>query len=60
MNKMYPEYLDSGPSARLVAADVLLRKEPAEEEEEEDEDEEVDDRNDDDTDDGEEGDGYSE
>jgi hypothetical protein len=38
MSKNHPEYPDSDPSDRVVAADVLLRQEP-DEEEEEDEDE---------------------
>ena len=37
MLRIHPECPDSEPSARLVAANVLLRTEPDEEEEEEDE-----------------------
>jgi hypothetical protein len=55
MSRIHPECPDSDPSDRSVAADVLLRQEPAEEEEEDEEDE--DDDTDDDTDDDE---GYSE
>ena len=55
MSRIHPECPDSDPSDRSVAADVLLRQEPAEEEEEDEEDEDDDD--DDDTDDDE---GYSE
>ena len=55
MRRIRPEYLDSDPSDRSVAADVLLRQEPDEEEDEqEDEGDGKDD--DDDKDD----DGYSE
>jgi len=35
MSKIHPECPDSDPSDRSVAADVLLRQEPAEEEDEE-------------------------
>ena len=34
MSRIHPERLDSGPSDRSVAANVLLRQEPDEEEEE--------------------------
>ena len=37
MSRIHPECPDSGPSDRLVVADVLLRQEPDEEEEEEEE-----------------------
>ena len=57
MSRIHPECPDSDPSDRSVAADVLLRQEPAEEEEEDEEDEDDDDTDDDDTDDDE---GYSE
>ena len=54
---MHPECPDSDPSDQSVAADVLLRKEPAEEEdEEEDEGDGKEDEDDDDDKD----DGYSE
>jgi len=57
MRRIRPEYLDSDPSDRSVAADVLLRHEPDEEEdEEEDEGDGKEDGDDDDKDD----DGYSE
>ena len=57
MSRIHPECPDSDPSDRLVAADVLLRQEPAEEEdEEEDEGNGKEDYDDDDKDD----DGYSE
>ena len=57
MSKIRPEYLDSDPPNRSVAADVLLREEPDEEEdEEEDEGDGKEDDDDDDTAD----DGYSE
>jgi hypothetical protein len=58
VSRIHPECLDSDPSDRWVAADVLLRHEPAEEEDEEEdggdgkEDEDDDDQDDDD--------GYSE
>ena len=58
MSRIYPECLDSAPSDRSVAADVLLRQEP-DEEEEEDEEEDEGDRKEDDEDDGTD-DGYSE
>jgi hypothetical protein len=58
MSRICPECLDSGPSNRSVAADVLLRQEP-DEEEEEDEEEDEGDRKEDDEDDGTD-DGYSE
>ena len=59
MSRIHPECLDSDPSDRSVAADVLVREEPAEEEdEEEDEGDGKDDGKDDDEDD--EDDGYSE
>ena len=50
MSSIHPECLDSDPSDRSVAADVLLRQEPEDEEEEEDDRKKDDD--DDDTDDG--------
>ena len=53
----HPERPDSEPSDRSVAADVLIRQEPAEEENEEED--EGDDKEGDDVDD-KEGDGYSE
>ena len=53
MSRIHPECPDSDPSDRSVAADVLLRQEPAEEEEEEEEKDEEDDDTDDDE-------GYSE
>ena len=56
MSEIHPEYLDAAPSDRSVAADVLVREEPAEEEDEED----GDGKDDDDDDDEEEGEGYSE
>ena len=43
MSSIHPENLDSDPSDRSVAADVLLRQEPDEEEDEEDEDDDTDD-----------------
>jgi hypothetical protein len=53
MSGIRPENLDSDPSDRSVAADVLLRQEPdAEEDEEEDEGDGKEDDDDDDTDDG--------
>jgi hypothetical protein len=53
MSGIRPENLDSDPSDRSVAADVLLRQEPDEEEdEEEDEGDGKEDDEDDDTDDG--------
>jgi hypothetical protein len=59
MSRIYPECLDSGPSDRSVAANVLLRQEP-DEEEEEDEEEDQGDGEDDDDDDDRDDDGYSE
>ena len=56
MSSIHPECLDSDPSDRSVAADVLLRQEPDEEEDEAED--EGDGKEDDDDDD--EGDGYSE
>jgi hypothetical protein len=57
MSRMHPECPDSDPSDQSVAADVLRRKEPAEEEdEEEDEGDGKEDEDDDDDKD----DGYSE
>ena len=53
MSRIHPECPDSGPSDRLVVADVLLRQEPAEEEEEEEEEREEEEEDKDD-------DGYSE
>jgi hypothetical protein len=53
MRRIRPEYLDSDPSDRSVAADVLLRQEPDEEEDEqEDEGDGKEDGDDDDKDDG--------
>ena len=58
MSSIYPECLDSGPSDRSVAANVLLRQEPDDEEEDQEEDEDEGDGNgkeddaDDDNDDG--------
>jgi len=49
MSRIHPECRASGPSDRLVVAEVLLRQEP---DEEEDEEEDEDDGEDDDTDDG--------
>ena len=58
MKRIRPEYLDSDPSDRSVAADVLLlRQEPHEEEDEE---EDEGDGKEDDDDDDENQDGYSE
>jgi len=54
MGRIHPEYPDSDPSDRPVAADALLRQEPDEEEDEEED--EGDGKKDDDKDD----DGYSE
>ena len=54
MRRIRPEYLDSDPSDRSVAANVLFRQEPEEDEEEEEH--EGDGNDDDDADD----DGYSE
>ncbi|HEX4921264.1 MAG TPA: hypothetical protein VFV92_11055, partial [Candidatus Bathyarchaeia archaeon] len=60
MSRIHPEWPDSDPSDRSVAADVLLRQEPDEEEdEEEDEDEDEGDSKEDDDDDDQDG-GYSE
>jgi hypothetical protein len=56
MSRIHPECLDSGPSDRSVAANVLLRQEPDEEEDEQED--EGDDKGDDDDDDRD--DGYSE
>lgn len=57
MSRIHPECRASGPSDRLVVAEVLLRQEPdKEEDEEEDEDDGEDDDDDNDTTD----DGYSE
>jgi hypothetical protein len=39
ISRIYPECLDSDPSDRSVAANVLFRQEPNEEEEDEEEDE---------------------
>ena len=39
MSRILPEYLESEPSDRLVATDILVREEPDEEEEDEEEDE---------------------
>ena len=49
MGRIHPEYPDSDPSDRSVAADALLRQEPDEEEDEGDgkEDDDDDDKNDD-------------
>jgi hypothetical protein len=54
MSSIHPECLDSDPSDRSVAADVLLRQEPDEEEDEEEDDHKEEDG------DGDEDDGYSE
>jgi len=43
MSRIHPECPDSEPPGRSVAADVLLRQEPAEEEEEEEEEDDKDD-----------------
>ncbi|HEY5174729.1 MAG TPA: hypothetical protein VII95_04095 [Terriglobales bacterium] len=56
MSRIHPEILDSHPSDRPVAADILLRQEPNEEEDEGDGTEHDDDNDDDDEDD----EGYSE
>jgi hypothetical protein len=53
MNRIHPECLDSDPSDRSVAGEVLLRQEPAEEEDEEEDEEHEDNDTDDDE-------GYSE
>ena len=47
MSSIHPECLDSDPSDRSVAADVLLRQEPDEEEDEEDEQDEDNEEDDD-------------
>ena len=39
MSRIHPEWPDSDPSDRSVAADILVREEPDEEEEDEEEDE---------------------
>ena len=57
MGRIHPECLDSDPSDRSVAVDVLLRQEPDEEEDEEED--EGDGKQDDDDEDGND-DGYSE
>ena len=57
MSRIHPECLDSDPSDRSVAADVLLRREPDEEEDEEEEEDEGDRKEDDEDEDGD--DGYS-
>ena len=59
MSRIYPECLDSGPSDRSVAANILLRQEPDEEEVDEEEDEDEGDGKKDDEDDDND-DGYSE
>ena len=59
MSRIHPKRLDSGPSDRSVAANVLLRQEPDEEQEDEDEDDDEGDGREDEDDD-EEDDGYSE
>ncbi len=59
MGRIHPECLDSDPSDRSVAVDVLLRQEPDEEEDEEEEEDEGDGKQDDDDEDGND-DGYSE
>jgi hypothetical protein len=56
MTRIHPKCTDSGPSARSIAADVLLRQELDEEEDEEED--EGDGKGDDD--DNDEDDGYSE
>jgi hypothetical protein len=55
MSRIRPEYLDPEASDRSVAADILVREEPAEEEEDEEdgEEEDADNKEDDDE-------GYSE
>ena len=59
MTRIYPEAPGSDPSDRLIAADVLLRQEPAEEED--DEEDEGDGKNDDDDEEeDQDGEGYSE
>jgi len=61
MSRIHPECPDSDPSDRSVAADVLLRQEPAEEEDEEEDEGDGDgDGKEDDDDDDEGDDGYSE
>jgi hypothetical protein len=57
MSRIHPEYPDSDPYDRCVAADVLLRQEPAEEEDDE---EDEGDGKEDDADDDRDDDGYSE
>jgi hypothetical protein len=57
MSRIHPEWPDSDPSDRWVAADVLVRQEPDEEEEEDEGDGTEDDAHDDDDKDD---DGYSE
>ena len=52
MSRIHPECPDSDPSDRSVAADVLLRQEPAEEEDEEEDDGKEDDDDHDTNDDG--------
>ena len=59
MSRIHPECPDSEPLDRSVAADVLVREEPAEEEDEEEDEDEGNGKEDDDDDD-EEDDGYSE
>jgi hypothetical protein len=58
MSSIHPECLDSDPSDRSVAADVLLRQEPDEEEDEEEDEGDGDGKEDDH--DADQGDGYSE
>ena len=57
VRRIHPEFSDSGPCDRLIAADLLFRQEP---EEEEDEEEEEGDGHTDDNDDDDGNDGYSE
>ena len=59
MSRIDPECLDSDPSGRSVAADVLLRQEPDEEEDDDEEEGEGDGKEDDDDHDKDD-DGYSE
>ncbi len=54
MRRIRQEYLDSDPSDRLVATDVLVREEPEEDEEDHDEEEHEDEGKEED------GEGYSE
>jgi hypothetical protein len=54
MSRMQSEYLDADPSARSVAAKVLVREEPDDEEDEEDNGEKEDDEDEEDSE------GYSE